>query len=403
MIQRTRINDQEVSMEYIEMEGKTVDDAINKVCAMMDVKPENLDVEVMEKGTGAMTGFGMKRARIKAKIKTVTAVVSEPAAPAMEAPKRSFPKREPRRDIGNESLRDVDKETPREFSREPSREAPKRSFPRREPTPRVASPMGDDEMSHAAPREAPRRSFPRRELPPVADIMEEDDDESLFNEGDDYESSYDDTYEDEEDATDVSLSEVRRDRSREESDPALKEEMLKATAVLEEILKLLHFELKVTAFFEDGAITLDVEKDMTNILIGKRGETLDALQYLVNRIINKDTNEDKRRVVVDIGGYRMRKNKSLVLLAKKTSSKVKACGRPISITPMNSHDRRIIHITLEKDKDVRTESFGEGPLKRVVVFPMSNGGSTGTSSGQGGSGSRNRRDNRYRGNRGRRG
>lgn len=225
-------------MEYLEMEGKTIDEAIEKVCKLMDVSKDDLNIEVIDDGTKEQSQFGARKARIKAMIK--------------KGGVSSSPK--------------------------------------------------------------------------------------------------------------IKLS----------------EDVEKAKEILTKILNYSNFLSKVDAKEDEESIYLTIEDDKTDLLIGKNGETIEALQYLVNKIFNKS--QTKKRVIVDIGNYRNQKNESLIALAKRTSKKVKACGRPISITPMNPHDRRIIHITLEKDKDVRTESFGEGLYKKVVVFPVNNKSSNNKSS-----------------------
>ncbi len=102
------------------------------------------------------------------------------------------------------------------------------------------------------------------------------------------------------------------------------------------------------------------------ILIGKRGQTLDSLQYLVSLVVNKGT-EDYIRVKVDTENYRKRRKETLENLAKNISYKVKRTKRSVSLEPMNPYERRIIHSALQNDKYVTTHSEGEEPFRRVVV------------------------------------
>ena len=102
------------------------------------------------------------------------------------------------------------------------------------------------------------------------------------------------------------------------------------------------------------------------ILIGKRGQTLDSLQYLVSLIVNKDS-EDYLRVKLDTENYRDKRKKTLETLAKNIAYKVKRSKRPVSLEPMNPYERRIIHAALQNDKYVTTRSEGEEPFRHVVI------------------------------------
>ena len=104
------------------------------------------------------------------------------------------------------------------------------------------------------------------------------------------------------------------------------------------------------------------------LLIGKRGKTLEAIQLIVGKVINNN-NEKRSRTLVDIEGYMEKRNSYLKSLAKRLADKCKRFGKPVSIGEMNAHDRRIIHITLKKDKEVSTSSKGEGVLRKIMIFP----------------------------------
>ena len=108
------------------------------------------------------------------------------------------------------------------------------------------------------------------------------------------------------------------------------------------------------------------EEDM-GVLIGKRGQTLDSLQYLVSLVVNKDT-ENYIRVKIDTENYRERRKETLENLAKNIAYKVKRTRRPVSLEPMNPYERRIIHPALQNDKYVTTYSEGEEPFRHVVVY-----------------------------------
>ena len=117
---------------------------------------------------------------------------------------------------------------------------------------------------------------------------------------------------------------------------------------------------------EENSMDIELSGDEMGILIGKRGQTLDSLQYLVSLVVNKDT-ENYIRVKVDTENYRKRRKETLENLAKNISYKVKRTKRPVSLEPMNPYERRIIHSALQNDKYVTTYSEGDEPFRHVVV------------------------------------
>ena len=116
----------------------------------------------------------------------------------------------------------------------------------------------------------------------------------------------------------------------------------------------------------DNYMDIDLSGDEMGVLIGKRGQTLDSLQYLVSLVVNKES-ESYIRVKVDTENYRQRRKETLEHLAKNIAYKVKRTKRSVSLEPMNPYERRIIHSALQNDKYVTTHSEGEEPFRRVVV------------------------------------
>lgn len=126
-------------------------------------------------------------------------------------------------------------------------------------------------------------------------------------------------------------------------------------------------DVKVTSEIdEEGALSITMEGSNMGILIGKRGQTLDSLQYLANRVANK-MQDGYVRVKLDTEDYRRRRKETLENLAKNIASKVKRTRRTVSLEPMNPYERRIIHSALQGDPSVSTHSEGEEPYRRVVV------------------------------------
>lgn len=118
----------------------------------------------------------------------------------------------------------------------------------------------------------------------------------------------------------------------------------------------------------DGMIAFEIEGEDAGLLIGRRGETLQALQFLVNLIVNKQLGRQVY-VTIDVEGYRERRQESLKSLAERTAERVASSGRPVQLQPMPASERRIIHVTLAEHPEVRTESKGDGDQRRVVVLP----------------------------------
>lgn len=142
----------------------------------------------------------------------------------------------------------------------------------------------------------------------------------------------------------------------------------KAKDFLKEVFDAMDMVVSVSAEYteEDRSLNIDLSGDEMGVLIGKRGQTLDSLQYLVSLVVNKET-EEYIRVKVDTENYRKRRKETLENLAKNVAYKVKRNKRSVSLEPMNPYERRIIHSALQNDKFVTTHSEGEEPFRRVVV------------------------------------
>jgi len=139
---------------------------------------------------------------------------------------------------------------------------------------------------------------------------------------------------------------------------------------LNDVLSAMNLEVVVNIEYneEERNMNIDISGDDMGMLIGKRGQTLDSLQYLVSLVANKDT-DDYIRVKVDTENYRERRKATLENLAKNMAHKVKRIRRSVSLEPMNPYERRIIHSALQDDKYVTTHSEGDEPYRRVVITP----------------------------------
>lgn len=152
---------------------------------------------------------------------------------------------------------------------------------------------------------------------------------------------------------------------------ARKKESVQDRAVnfLSQVFDAMNIQVEIASAFneEEKEISITLEGEDMGILIGKRGQTLDSLQYLVSLIVNKGSDE-YLRVKLDTENYRDKRKKTLETLAKNIAYKVKRGKRPVSLEPMNPYERRIIHAALQNDKYVTTKSEGEEPFRHVVIF-----------------------------------
>ena len=182
-------------------------------------------------------------------------------------------------------------------------------------------------------------------------------------------------------ASEKKADEPQKDAFEKAVEKEVKEEVKKETKLVEvqpqtikavedflkNTMKAMDMEVELkTEVDQDGALCVDMSGEHMGILIGKRGQTLDSLQYLANRVANKHQ-EGYVRVKLDTENYRARREETLRHLAKNIAHKVKRNRRPVALEPMNPYERRIIHSALQSDPYVMTHSEGEEPFRKVVI------------------------------------
>ena len=297
-------------MEFITVTAKTLDDAITEALVQLGVTSDQLDYQIIEKGSAGFLGIGMKQALIKARRKEEV----KEEEPEIELPKVDISLvKEP-----------VKKEARKEYKRE--KEGTRKECGRKE----------DSKKDHGKKdyvKKEPKKKSAAKEQP-VTDISERKE-EPLAKV---------------EDCTIEACEKFVRDVLT-----AMDMADVKITSVID----------------EEGALSIDMEGSNMGILIGKRGQTLDSLQYLTNRVANK-MQEGYVRVKLDTEDYRRRRKETLENLARNIASKVKRSRRTVPLEPMNPYERRIIHSALQSDPAVSTHSEGEEPYRRVVVTLVRN-------------------------------
>ena len=142
---------------------------------------------------------------------------------------------------------------------------------------------------------------------------------------------------------------------------------------MQRIIDAITSDAKISVEENSERILLNVACDNAAILIGKKGQTLEAIQSIVEKVINKHNNNNNRiRIQVDVEGYLETRRTNLEKLAARLADKSKRIRKPISLGQMSAHDRRIIHMALKDDPGVRTKSRGEGYMRKIVIFPQKN-------------------------------
>lgn len=311
-------------MEYIRVSAKKVEDAIIEASIQLETTSDKIEYEVLEHGSSGFFGIGSKPAVIRARRKEEKKEFDE-----MEEIKQIFEtkpsvKSEEPKAQKAEKREKADRVETAEPAKEIKTDAAQKAEPKSEKHP--------DKMSKKVKRE--RTS---KERAPKEKMVEK-------------------------------AAEQKRDEPRKkeikESD---KENAQKKTVeFLQQVFGTMQMQVQITAQFKEDALEVDLEGEDMGILIGKRGQTLDSLQYLVNLVVNKEK-EAYIRVKLDTENYRNRRKETLENLAKNIAFKVKKTKKPVFLEPMNPYERRVIHSALQNDPYVTTHSEGEEPYRKVVV------------------------------------
>ena len=146
----------------------------------------------------------------------------------------------------------------------------------------------------------------------------------------------------------------------------------KAKRILEGLLTRMTIPSPVAVEETEEAIILNIRGDGSGLLIGKRGQNLDAIQYIVNKAVHHTANGHKM-ITIDTEAYRKRREESLVALAVRLGEKVKKTQKPVTVGHMNAHDRRVIHMAMQNDETLTTKSRGDGEYRKIVILPARRG------------------------------
>ncbi len=311
-----------MSSKTLDIEAKTIDGAIEKACHNFGVPREKLNIEIISEGSGGFLGLMAKKAKIRASLLSFDMDFSLSSRPAAKEPvqtdSKPVAKPEPQHEAKHEIKQGSKKETTFETKQE--------TRPKTEH--RIARPVA------SKPNVA--RTKPAVITPADPDVA--------------FEKS-----------PPLTLPVVV-------AAPATTPSALKARDLLAGMLSKMTFECQVTATETDDTVILSIAGDDSGLLIGRRGQNLDALQYILNKAINK-SDAERKMIVVDSEEYRKRREASLLDMAERIREKVKKTQKPLSLSHMNAHDRRIIHLALQEDATLITKSRGEGEYRKVIVLP----------------------------------
>ena len=382
-----------MSQEYIEITEKTVDDAITTACQRLSVTSNRLDYIVVQREKSGFLGIGAKPAIIKARIKD--------AADATQAILD---------DVINKAEKKMLKDTVRKEEKPEAVKAPE--------------PVVKKEVKEAKKAEKTEKAEKKEaEKAEKKEVKEKDKEAKKNNKRKNKKASSKKAAPAEAEVKPAEVPETEAAApapKKKAAIPVLTDEQIseikkKAHEFLVGVFNTMDMSVEISEDYQKdtGILTVNMEGEDMGVLIGKRGQTLDSLQYLVSLVVNKDV-DGYIHVKADTENYRERRKKTLENLAKNIAFKVKRTRQPVALEPMNPYERRIIHSDLQNEKFITTFSEGEEPYRKVVVALKKDengevllkeeraekGGR-----GRGGRGGRNSRGGRrrdYRGNRERR-
>ena len=287
-------------MKEITVSAKTVDDAITEASIQLGVASDQMEYDVIEKGSAGFFGIGSKQAVIRARLKKVEEPVYEEVVKAEE--------------------KKVEEKRPEERKYQERRHSDKKHHDKKHV---------DKHVEKTEKKELKKEVKEEKAVETVAEPKKE-----------------------------IEITVVTE------------ETMKICEEFLMDVLRAMGMEaVEVDSKIdEDGALSIELKGDNMGILIGKRGQTLDSLQYLTNRVANK-SQDGYVRVKLDTEDYIRRRKQTLENLAKNIAYKVKRSRKAVALEPMNPYERRIIHSALQGDERVSTHSEGEEPYRRVVITP----------------------------------
>ena len=315
-------------MEYIEVTGKTVNDAITKACIDLGIPSSELDIQVISEGSKGFFGIGNKPAVIKVAKK--------------------------------------EEEKPAEVKKAPA--PARKEKPVKEEKPEMKAPVFD--VKKEEPAEKPAVSEEKPEEKPVEnrDAAETEKPKSRNNRRRNHKKHSSGEKSEEQRAASAEVRKPEKPEVVEKTEEEIAEMKERAGKFLTDVFEAMDLSVNLSMNYvpEGASFEIDLSGDDMGVLIGKRGQTLDSLQYLTSLVVNKG-HKDYVRIKLDTEDYRRRRKETLENLAKNIANKVKKTRKTVVLEPMNPYERRIIHSALQPNKYVETYSEGNEPYRHVVV------------------------------------
>ena len=355
--------------EYIEFTEKTLEDAITAACRKLEVTSDRLDYVVVEHGRSGFLGFNAKPAVIKARVKETSADTDSVLAGVLERAEKNI-------SASEEQVTAAASEVVSATAASASAAVAAASA--------AVSAAASEVKEAVSVSEAPaaeEKAEVKEENKPAAEGRENGRNENRRSRRRNNDRRRNRGSRDNAEAEGAEARPERpakaeggsRERRRRKDERPLTEEEIvmvkeRADKFLTDVFGAMGMEVTINQDFDpaDNILSVEVEGDDMGVLIGKRGQTLDSLQYLVSLVVNKGLNTYVH-VKADTENYRERRKKTLENLAKNVASKVKRTRRPQTLEAMNPYERRVIHSALQGDRYVTTYSEGEEPFRHVVV------------------------------------
>ncbi len=331
-------------MKTIEVSGKTVEEALSNGLKQLGVDLSAVTHEVLDKGSPGLFGMFGRLAKVRI---TVNEEPEEDTDFDIEMPTLSIaPEQKTAKKEKKEKKEAPKQEKP---AKSEKKEAPKQEKPAKPAEEEAVPEANVNEEPQPEAKEAPAR--PRRERQPrknkkpaKAEVQAESE-----------------TVEEEQPAPQP----VVREFPPLDVD-ALSADAKKAYEFISGITKLMQVDVDIRMLEEENQIFVDISGDTLGVLIGRRGDTLDAIQYLSSLTVNKDKDE-YTRVTIDVEHYRAKREETLRKLAVRMANRARKSGRRVVLEPMNPYERRVLHSTLQDNPYVQTHSEGEEPYRRVII------------------------------------
>lgn len=312
-------------MDSIRVAAKTVEDAITEASIELGTSSDNIEYTVIEKGTTGFFGIGGKKAVIEAKRKFTDEDLLKEVFGDDKKEKKDTKKEAKKEKKESEEIKKEIKKEKKETRKEEKKENKEGKKENR------------DCKEKKEIKEEKKETFTETKKETFAETVSDNE-------------------------TPKADSEPRQPRVPADPEVVCK----RAETFLKDVFRTMEMEVEVQTSFEDDMLSVDLIGNDMGILIGKRGQTLDSLQYLTSLVVNKGK-AAYVRVKLDTEDYRSRRKATLENLAKNIALKVKKTRRPVFLEPMNPYERRIIHSALQNDPYVTTHSEGEEPCRKVVV------------------------------------